>query len=141
MLTGSRRRSAGSAGTSRPQQRTTFSLALDLRLAHGFRRDVLTHLQATTYGTTLSYSALAAAAGRPRAFRSAGSACATNPLPIVVPCHRAVLANGGRGRYVGGTAAKDTLLEMEAEPHPDRNGRKPRALHSCAHSTTRVPSS
>ncbi len=94
-------------------QRTTFDLSLDLQLAHGFRRDVLTHLRDIAYGTTASYATLAAAAGSPKAFRAAGSACATNPLPIVVPCHRAVLSDGSLGRYVGGEDAKRILLTLE----------------------------
>ncbi len=94
-------------------QRTTFDLPLDLQLAHGFRSSVLTHLRDIAYGTTASYAALAAAAGSPKAFRAAGSACATNPLPIVVPCHRAVLSNGSLGQYVGGAEAKRTLLTLE----------------------------
>jgi len=94
-------------------QRTTFDLPLDLQLAHGFRSSVLTHLRDIRYGTTASYASLAAAAGSPKAFRAAGSACATNPLPIVVPCHRAVLSNGSLGRYVGGAEAKRTLLTLE----------------------------
>jgi methylated-DNA-[protein]-cysteine S-methyltransferase len=95
------------------RQRTTFDLPLDLRLAHGFRRSVLTHLRDIRYGTTASYATLAAVAGSPKAFRAAGSACATNPLPIVVPCHRAVLSNGTLGQYVGGAEAKRTLLTLE----------------------------
>jgi len=93
--------------------RRTFDLPLDLRLARGFRRDVLTHLQDIGFGQTASYAALAAAAGSPKAFRAAGSACATNPLPIVVPCHRAILSNGRLGQYVGGLDAKRTLLTLE----------------------------
>ncbi len=96
------------------RRRTSFDVALDLRLAHGFRRSVLTHLRDIAYGTTASYAAVAATAGSPKAFRAAGSACATNPLPIVVPCHRAVLSNGSLGQYVGGAAAKRTLLTLEA---------------------------
>lgn len=96
------------------RRRTTFDLPLDFRLAHGFRRSVLTHLRDIAYGTTASYAALAVAAGSPKAFRAAGSACATNPLPIVVPCHRAVLSDGTLGRYVGGAGAKKTLLTLEA---------------------------
>ncbi len=95
------------------RRRTGFDLPLDLRLAHGFRRSVLAHLLAIAYGTTASYATLAAAAGSPKAFRAAGSACATNPLPIVVPCHRAVLSNGSLGQYVGGAEAKRTLLTLE----------------------------
>jgi len=95
-------------------RRTSFDLPLDLRLAHGFRRNVLAHLRDIAYGTTASYAALAAAAGSPKAFRAAGSACATNPLPIVVPCHRAVRSDGTLGQYVGGAEAKRSLLTLEA---------------------------
>lgn len=95
-------------------RRTTFDVALDFRLSHGFRRTVLAQLRDIAYGKTASYAALAAAAGSPKAFRAAGSACATNPLPIVVPCHRAVLSDGTPGRYVGGADAKKVLLTLEA---------------------------
>jgi len=95
-------------------RRATFDLLLDFRLSRGFRRSVLAHLCDIAYGQTASYATLAAAAGSPRAFRAAGSACATNPLPIVVPCHRAVLSDGTLGRYVGGADAKQILLTLEA---------------------------
>ena len=95
-------------------RRTAFDLPLDLRLSAGFRRDVLTHLREIGYGTTASYAALAAAAGSPRAVRAVGTACATNPLPVVVPCHRVVRSDGALGSYVGGVAAKRTLLDLEA---------------------------
>jgi methylated-DNA-[protein]-cysteine S-methyltransferase len=96
------------------RRRNGFDLPLDFRLAHGFRRGVLMALRDVGYGTTASYATLAAAAGRPKAYRAAGSACATNPLPIVVPCHRAVLSDGTPGRYIGGIEAKRTLLTLEA---------------------------
>jgi len=95
-------------------RRTTFDLPLDLQLAHGFRREVLTHLRDIAYGATASYSAVAAAAGRPTAVRAVGTACAVNPLPIVIPCHRVVRSDGSIGAYLGGVAAKQTLLSLEA---------------------------
>ncbi|MEQ7128649.1 methylated-DNA--[protein]-cysteine S-methyltransferase [Actinopolymorpha sp. B11F2] len=95
-------------------RRRVFDLPLDMRLARGFRRLVLDRLREIGYGTTASYGAVAAAAGSPAAVRAVGTACARNPLPVVVPCHRVVLANGSIGRYVGGVTAKRTLLEMEA---------------------------
>jgi methylated-DNA-[protein]-cysteine S-methyltransferase len=95
-------------------QRKGFDLPLDLRLAHGFRRIVLGHLPEIGYGRTASYAAVAAAAGNPRAVRAVGTACATNPLPVVVPCHRVVRSDGSIGEYVGGTPAKRALLELEA---------------------------
>jgi methylated-DNA-[protein]-cysteine S-methyltransferase len=94
-------------------RRTRFDLPLDLRLTSGFRRTVVTHLPDIPYGTTASYAALAAAAGNPRAVRAVGTACATNPLPVVVPCHRVVRSDGALGGYAGGLDAKRTLLALE----------------------------
>lgn len=94
-------------------RRKAFDLPLDLRLARGFRRSVLTHLPDIGYGTTASYAVLAAAAGSPRAVRAVGTACATNPLPVVVPCHRVVRSDGALGQYVGGVEAKHSLLVLE----------------------------
>ena len=94
-------------------RRQAFDLPLDLRLIKGFRRVVITHLPEIGYGSTASYTALAAAAGNPRAVRAAGTACATNPLPIVVPCHRVVRSDGGLGQYLGGTEVKHALLVLE----------------------------
>lgn len=94
--------------------RHEFDLSLDLRLASGFRLEVLEHLHDIGYGTTASYAAVAKAAGRPTAVRAVGTACARNPLPVVVPCHRVVRGDGTAGQYVGGPAAKQTLLGLEA---------------------------
>jgi methylated-DNA-[protein]-cysteine S-methyltransferase len=95
-------------------RRRRFDLPLDRSLTTGFRRLVLDQLAAIDYGHTASYAAVAAAAGNPKAVRAAASACATNPLPVVVPCHRVVRADGSVGGYVGGPAAKQTLLRLEA---------------------------
>ena len=65
-----------------------FGLPLDTRLARGFRLEVLGHLQAVPYGERVSYAALAAQTSSPKAVRAVGTACATNPLPLVIPCHR-----------------------------------------------------
>jgi methylated-DNA-[protein]-cysteine S-methyltransferase len=94
--------------------RRTFDLALDLRLARGFRRTVLDHLRSIPYGRTETYTTVAAASGSPAAARAAGTACATNPVPVVVPCHRVVRRDGGLGQYLGGIEAKRTLLALEA---------------------------
>ncbi|HMK11636.1 MAG TPA: methylated-DNA--[protein]-cysteine S-methyltransferase, partial [Acidimicrobiales bacterium] len=95
-------------------RRTTFDLALDLRLSTGFRSTVLQHLTDVGYGQTASYAEVAVFAGRPKAVRAVGSACATNPLPIVLPCHRVIRSDGSLGGYLGGVAAKTTLLALEA---------------------------
>jgi methylated-DNA-[protein]-cysteine S-methyltransferase len=95
-------------------QRTAFDLPLDLRLATGFRRTVLGHLPAIPYGHTESYAEVATAAGSPKAFRAVGTACAKNPLPVVVPCHRVVKSDGTMGRYAGGEDAKRALLTLES---------------------------
>ena len=95
-------------------RRTGFDLALDFRLSHGFRRLVLSRLADITYGHTESYAQVAKAAGNPKAVRAVGTACATNPLPIVVPCHRVVRSDGSLGQYVGGADMKKVLLTLEA---------------------------
>ncbi len=84
-----------------------------MRLAHGFRRHVLDELRDVGYGTTVSYSQLAEAAGNPRAVRAVGSACATNPIPIVIPCHRVLRSDGSLGGYGGGLHVKRALLDLE----------------------------
>ncbi|MFC4032268.1 methylated-DNA--[protein]-cysteine S-methyltransferase [Streptomyces polygonati] len=95
-------------------RRKRFELPLDWRLSKGFRRDVLAHLPEIGYGRTESYAQVAVAAGSPRAVRAVGTACATNPLPLIVPCHRVVRSDGTPGRYAGGDAAKRLLLGLEA---------------------------
>jgi methylated-DNA-[protein]-cysteine S-methyltransferase len=93
--------------------RTMFELPLDLRLSTGFRRAVLSHLSEIGYGRTASYAEVAAAAGNPKAVRAAGTACARNPLPVVLPCHRVIRSDGSAGQYVGGPEAKHALLRLE----------------------------
>lgn len=95
-------------------ERRSFDLPLDRRLSKGFQRIVLEHLPDIAYGATESYAAVASAAGSPRAVRAVGTACATNPLPVVVPCHRVVRSDGTSGHYRGGMAAKQILLDLEA---------------------------
>jgi methylated-DNA-[protein]-cysteine S-methyltransferase len=98
------------------RRRQVFDVPLDLRLSTGFRRSVLAHLPQIPYGGTESYVQVAVAAGSPRAVRAVGTACATNPVPIVLPCHRVVRSDGSFGGYAGGPEAKRTLLELEAVP-------------------------
>jgi methylated-DNA-[protein]-cysteine S-methyltransferase len=95
-------------------RRRTFDVPLDWQLSKGFRRTVLGHLAVDVdYGTTASYGTLARLSGSPKAVRAVGTACATNPIPIVVPCHRAIRADGTLGAYRGGPAAKRALLDLE----------------------------
>jgi methylated-DNA-[protein]-cysteine S-methyltransferase len=96
------------------KRRTAFEVPVDLRLAEGFRRSVIEHLRDIGYGRRESYADVATAVGSPRAVRAVGSACAHNPLPVVIPCHRVVRSDGSTGQYVGGAAAKTTLLDLEA---------------------------
>ena len=96
------------------KRRTVFEVPVDLRLAEGFRRNVIEHLRDIGYGRRESYAAVAAAIGNPRAVRAVGTACAHNPLPVVIPCHRVVRSDGSTGQYVGGPLAKSTLLDLEA---------------------------
>jgi methylated-DNA-[protein]-cysteine S-methyltransferase len=94
--------------------RHRFDLPVDLRLAAGFRRRVLELLfEQVGFGQTRSYAELAALAGSPRAHRAVGSAMATNPVPIVVPCHRVLRTGGNLGGYGGGLEIKRYLLALE----------------------------
>jgi methylated-DNA-[protein]-cysteine S-methyltransferase len=95
-------------------QRIGFDVPLDFSLSRGFRRSVLEHLPQIAYGQTETYAEVARTVGNPRAVRAVGSACATNPIPVVVPCHRVVRSDGRLGGYVGGLGAKTTLLNLEA---------------------------
>lgn len=95
-------------------QRHIFELPLDFRLASGFRREVLAHLPEIGYGHTASYAQVAALTSSPRAVRAVGTACARNPLPLVVPCHRVIRSDGSQGAYLGGVEAKSLLLALEA---------------------------
>jgi methylated-DNA-[protein]-cysteine S-methyltransferase len=96
------------------RQRQAFDLPLDLSLSRGFRQLVQRHLAEIGYGQTRTYGQVAELVGNPRAVRAVGTACATNPLPVVVPCHRVLRADGTSGGYVGGSRAKKALLRLEA---------------------------
>jgi methylated-DNA-[protein]-cysteine S-methyltransferase len=95
-------------------RRHRFDVPVDLRLSGGFRRTVLELLyERVGFGETRSYAELAALAGSPRASRAVGSAMATNPVPIVVPCHRVLRSGGALGGYGGGLDVKRYLLALE----------------------------
>lgn len=94
--------------------RRSFELTLDARLMRpGYFTEVLSATATIPYGATATYGEVAAAAGRPRAFRAAGTALGHNPLPVVIPCHRVLPASGGPGHYTGGVARKEILLSLE----------------------------
>ena len=94
-------------------RRSRFELPLDFSLSRGFRRDVQQHLTSIPFGQTESYARVADAVGNPKAVRAVGTACATNPLPVVVPCHRVLRSDGSLGGYLGGLEAKTALLQLE----------------------------
>jgi methylated-DNA-[protein]-cysteine S-methyltransferase len=95
-------------------RRERFELPLDWRLSHsGFYRRVLRATSKVPFGQVITYSDAAKRAGSPRAFRAAGSALGSNPIPIVVPCHRVVRSGGEIGNYGGGPEMKRFLLEHE----------------------------
>jgi methylated-DNA-[protein]-cysteine S-methyltransferase len=90
-----------------------FDLPLDWRLSGGFRQRVLRAIDRIPYGQTRSYTEMARKAGNERAVRAAGTACGSNPIPLVVPCHRVLRTGGALGGYGGGLAMKRALLELE----------------------------
>lgn len=94
---------------------------VDLRLLAGYRREVVESLPSIGYGRTTTYAELAERTGRPRAVRAVGSACANNPVPLVLPCHRVVRSDGSEGGYRGGAEVKRLLLDLE----------RGEAVHSC----------
>lgn len=103
------------AGTLR-----AFTVPVDHVLSSGFRREVLRRLPHIPYGSSASYQEVAEQVGSPRAARAVGSACATNPVPIVIPCHRVLRSDGTLGGYSGGLDVKRFLLALE---QPDDTGR------------------
>ena len=94
--------------------RREFEIPLDFALVKtGFTRRVLEQTAGIPFGETVSYREIARRSGNDRAYRAAGTALGSNPLPIVVPCHRVLHADGGLGGYTGGLQIKRRLLEIE----------------------------
>ncbi len=94
--------------------RQAFDLKLDWRMVRaGFYSSVLRETQKLPFGATSTYGEIAARAGNPRAYRAAGTALATNPIPLVIPCHRILRSGGSIGEYAGGPAMKHSLLAAE----------------------------
>ena len=94
-------------------RRRRFDLPLDLQLLADFNRRVLRELARVPYGEVVTYGELAARAARPRAARAVGTVMNRNPLPIVLPCHRVIGANGKLVGYGGGLDRKEALLRHE----------------------------
>jgi len=92
---------------------TEFDLPIDWQLTGGFRGKVQRAINRIPYGQTRTYMDMARSAGNERAVRAAGTACGSNPIPIVVPCHRVLRSGGGLGGYGGGLPMKEALLKME----------------------------
>ncbi len=92
--------------------RTAFDLEFDISWVNGFRREVLLECARIPRGEVASYAELARRAGRPMAYRAVGNTMRTNPIAIVIPCHR-VVASGGLGGYGGGLDMKQRLLALE----------------------------
>jgi len=90
-----------------------FDLRLDWRLTDGFRKRAQQAISRIPYGKTRSYTEIARSAGNERAVRAAGTACGSNPIPIVVPCHRVLRSGGALGGYGGGLPMKEALLRLE----------------------------
>ena len=93
-------------------ERKTFDFPMRL-ISKGFRKRILESLHRIPFGETISYKALGASIGNPKAARAVGGAVGSNPLPIVIPCHRVLATGGGIGGFGGGLAAKRTLLRIE----------------------------
>lgn len=103
-------------------RRRSFEVPIDWRLVRGFAGSVLRATARIPFGSVSSYRDVAAAAGSPRAHRAAGNALGSNPVPIVVPCHRVLHAGGGLGGYTGGLERKRFLLTLEGVlDGPDRS--------------------
>jgi methylated-DNA-[protein]-cysteine S-methyltransferase len=94
-------------------RRTRFETPVDLTLVRGFTREVLRATRRIPFGSVRTYRDVATRAGSPMAFRAAGNALGSNPIPIVVPCHRVIHAGGGLGGYTGGLERKVHLLQLE----------------------------
>jgi len=95
-------------------KRHHFDVPVDWALtSSGFRNRALHAIARIPYGKTKTYAEIAKQAGNARAFRAAGTACGSNPVPLIVPCHRVVQSGGGIGNYGGGPAMKRALLDLE----------------------------
>jgi methylated-DNA-[protein]-cysteine S-methyltransferase len=109
-------------------ERTRFALKIDRRLIHGIAREVLRATSRIPYGQMSTYGAVARQIGRPTAARAVGRALGSNPIPIVIPCHRVIGAGGSLTGYGGGLDRKVALLELEGS----LLGNPPGPMHNVA---------
>jgi len=94
-------------------RRTLFDLRVDRQLIHGIARDVLRQTSKIPYGEVTTYGTIAGEIGQPKAARAVGRALGSNPIPIVIPCHRVIGTSGKLTGYAGGLDRKIALLELE----------------------------
>lgn len=99
-------------------RRRSFAVKVDLSSIQGFRKKILQQTARIPFGSVITYRDVATRAGSPLAVRAAGNALGSNPVPIVVPCHRVVRTGGGLGGYTGGLDRKEALLELEGVAQP-----------------------
>lgn len=93
-------------------RRTSFDLPLSIGGTE-FQMDVMEAVEEIPYGEVRTYAEISEDLGHPGAYRAVGTACARNPLPLIIPCHRVVPSSGGIGNYAGGSSLKRRLLELE----------------------------
>ena len=113
-----------------------FDLVLDLTGLSAFQREVVEAMRAIPHGSLGTYGSLATDLGKPGGSRAVGRACNTNPVPIVVPCHRVVAADGSLGGYAAGTEVKRHLLELERGAMVPLGGWEPRSARERQAATT-----
>jgi AraC family transcriptional regulator of adaptative response/methylated-DNA-[protein]-cysteine methyltransferase len=109
-------------------KRPHLDLPLDVR-ATAFQKQVWQALQAIPYGETRTYSEIAAELGMPGAARAVGHVCATNPVSVIIPCHRVVRSDGGLGGYRWGLARKEALLRQEGAGREHQDGEESKASY------------
>ena len=123
-------------------RRRHFDTQLDWVLIQGFARKVLEATAAIPYGAVSTYRDVATAAGNDKAMRAAGNALGSNPIPVIVPCHRVLRTGGALGGYGGGLDVKVKLLELEkAWPQPDKPTRRSTSSTGATRPVTKGPNS
>lgn len=109
-------------------KRKRFSVPVDLTSATNFQKSVWNMLCKIPYGKTISYKEIARRIGKPKAVRAVGNACAQNPVPVLIPCHRVIRSNGKLGGFSAGLDVKRRLLEIEGVTSQKRFAKPPYSL-------------